>query len=210
VLIILFTKGFLVGLLASIPLGPAGVLCIQRTLNRGRLAGFFSGIGVALADTIFAVTAIFSLAAVQDWIAGKEIYLQLLVGVVVVSVGIKIVLTNPIAQLRMRGKQQHNLLGDLASLFFLSINPVNLLPVLFLVGLFKINASDLWRESTAIVGVMTGALTWWFIISTTISHYRKYFKLRQMWWINKLSGAIIFLLGAVAFVDSIVKVVSRL
>jgi threonine/homoserine/homoserine lactone efflux protein len=198
----------LVGLLASVPLGPAGVLCLQRTLNRGRRAGFFSGMGVAIADTLLALVAVLSLSAVEEWIASRENGLQLLVGVVAAAVGVKIMLTNPVKQLRARGKRREGSLGGaLISLFFLALNPVNLLPVLFLMGLFKVSVSGLWHTITAVMAVMAGALTWWFFLSTVVSHYRKYFKLRQMWWINKVSGAIIFLLGALAFIDGLVKVV---
>ncbi|MDR3297269.1 MAG: LysE family transporter [Prevotellaceae bacterium] len=201
---ILLIKGFLVGLLASVPLGPAGVLCIQRTLNRGRLAGFFSGIGVALADTLFSVVAVGSLLAVQSWVEGRELWLQLLVGVVVVAVGIKIMLTNPIKQFRARGKQRQGSLGGaLVSLFLLTINPINLLPVLFLVGVFQVNADSTREASLVVLGVLLGALSWWFVLSTVVSHYRKFFKLRQMWWINKVSGALILLLGGIAFLSGL-------
>lgn len=211
-LFILAIKGFLVGLLASVPLGPAGVLCIQRTLNRGRRAGFFSGMGVAFADTLFAVVAVLSLSVVEEWIADREHMLQLLVGVVVVAVGIKIMLTNPVKQLRARGKQRQGSLGGaLITLFLLTINPVNILPVLFLMGLFKVSVTGAWPAVAVVVlAVLVGALTWWFFLSTIVSHYRKYFKLRQMWWINKTSGAVILLLGSVAFIDGVVKVAKEL
>jgi threonine/homoserine/homoserine lactone efflux protein len=204
-LFFLFIKGILVGLLASVPLGPAGVLCIQRTVNRGGLVGFLSGVGVAIADTIFSVVAVLSLSVVEDWVKGKESVLQLLVGVVVVIVGVRIMLTNPLKQLRSYGKQQGSLWGALVSIFLLTINPINLLPVLFLVSLFKVSAGGIWSAAIVVLGVLIGALSWWFFISTIITHYRKYFKLRQMWWINKLSGGIILLLGAIAFVDGLVK-----
>ena len=204
-LIILLVKGLLVGLLASVPLGPAGVLCIQRTLNRGRLVGFISGVGAALADTFFSVVAVFSLSVVEEWVRGKESMLQLLVGLVVVVVGIHIMLTNPAKQLRSYGKQQGSLWGALASIFLLTVNPINLLPVLFLVSLFKVSVSGAWYAVVMVCGVLVGALSWWFFISTIITHYRKHFKLRQMWWINKIAGSIIFFLGALAFVDGAVK-----
>ncbi|MDR3366701.1 MAG: LysE family transporter [Prevotellaceae bacterium] len=210
-ILLLLIKGIFVGLLASVPLGPAGVLCIQRTLNRGRRAGFFSGMGVALADTLFAAVAVLSLSVVEEWIADKENSLQLLVGVVVVAVGVKIMLTNPVKQLRASGKQrQGNLGGALISLFFLTINPINLLPVLFLVGLFKVSVSGVWHIVPMLLAVLAGALGWWFFLSTLVSHYRKHFRLRQMWWINKVSGAIILLLGSLAFIDGVVKVVKSL
>lgn len=36
----LIVKGLLIGIVASAPMGPVGVLCIQRTLNKGRWYGF--------------------------------------------------------------------------------------------------------------------------------------------------------------------------
>ena len=43
----LLVKGLIVGVVVSAPLGPVGVLCIQRTLNKGRWYGFVTGLGAA-------------------------------------------------------------------------------------------------------------------------------------------------------------------
>ena len=45
----LLIKGFIVGVVVSAPLGPVGVLCIQRTLNKGRWFGFVTGQDAGLA-----------------------------------------------------------------------------------------------------------------------------------------------------------------
>ena len=44
------SKGMLIGIIASAPMGPVGVLCVQRTLNKGRWYGFVTGIGAAVSD----------------------------------------------------------------------------------------------------------------------------------------------------------------
>ena len=44
----LLVKGLIVGVVVSAPLGPVGVLCIQRTLNKGRWYGFVTGLGAAI------------------------------------------------------------------------------------------------------------------------------------------------------------------
>ena len=41
-------KGMIIGIVASAPMGPVGVLCIQRTLNKGRAYGLVTGTGAAL------------------------------------------------------------------------------------------------------------------------------------------------------------------
>ena len=48
-------KGLLIGIISSAPMGPVGILCIQRTLNKGRWYGFVTGIGAAISDTIYAL-----------------------------------------------------------------------------------------------------------------------------------------------------------
>jgi threonine/homoserine/homoserine lactone efflux protein len=57
----LFPRGVIIGLSVAAPIGPMGVLCIRRTLTRGSLNGFVSGLGVAAADACFAAVAAFDL-----------------------------------------------------------------------------------------------------------------------------------------------------
>ena len=51
-------RGILIGLMVSVPLGPMGVLIIQKTLQKGALAGFVAGMGAACADLFYATVAI--------------------------------------------------------------------------------------------------------------------------------------------------------
>lgn len=51
-------KGFIIGICASVPLGPIAILVIQKSLSDGHKAGFFAGLGACLVDTIFAVIAV--------------------------------------------------------------------------------------------------------------------------------------------------------
>ena len=41
-------RGILIGLMVSVPLGPMGVLIIQKTLQKGALAGFVAGMGAQI------------------------------------------------------------------------------------------------------------------------------------------------------------------
>jgi threonine/homoserine/homoserine lactone efflux protein len=45
-------KGILIGFAIAAPVGPIGLLCIQRTLARGRWSGVISGLGAASADAV--------------------------------------------------------------------------------------------------------------------------------------------------------------
>ena len=48
-------KGILIGIIASAPMGPVGVLTIQRTLKKGRWYGLVTGLGAAVSDIIYAM-----------------------------------------------------------------------------------------------------------------------------------------------------------
>ncbi|GHT13031.1 hypothetical protein AGMMS4956_08560 [Bacteroidia bacterium] len=180
---------------------------MQRTINRGHRAGYVSGCGIALADTIFAVIAVFSVSFVQNLITEMEAPVQLIMGLVVVVVGIKLARTNPVKQVRHQNAQQTSLLTFFVSIFFLTINPINLLPVLFFTGLLKVGVVSLYGGIIVIAGFICGALSWWIGLTTLTAHYRKYFRLRHIWYINRILGLVILTLGAAACIQALVKII---
>lgn len=199
----LLIKGIIIGLLASIPLGPIGVICIQRTINKGQLSGFLSGMGAASADTIFAGIAGFSLTFIISYIEERHIIFQAIGGVVVLLLGIKIFYTNPIRQLRRHKKRKNNLLEDYLSI--LAVTITNPLAIFLFIALFAslgvvtgVNNPLLSLVTTG--GVFIGAGVWWYILTSIVNAYRRKFRLKQLWWINKVSGAAIFFLGVIALV----------
>ncbi len=62
----LFLKGFTIGIAIAAPVGPIGVLCIQRTLTRGTFHGLISGLGAATADALYGFTAAFGLTVISN------------------------------------------------------------------------------------------------------------------------------------------------
>ena len=99
-------KGFIVGMGASIPLGPLGVLCVQKTLSKGRNCGFITGLGASASDTLYAAISLMGLAFIQDIINENFNWVMLLGGLVIVFIGVKIYLTNPIKQIRQKHKNK--------------------------------------------------------------------------------------------------------
>jgi threonine/homoserine/homoserine lactone efflux protein len=50
----LLLLGILIGLMVAVPVGPLGLLCLNRSLATGRLYGLVSGLAVATADALAA------------------------------------------------------------------------------------------------------------------------------------------------------------
>lgn len=188
--------------MVSIPLGPIGVLIIQKTLQKGRLAGFISGFGAATADTFYATVAAFGLGIVLNFIKTQEFYIQIVGSVFLVFLGMRIFLANPIKQLRARGTNKKGMLGDFISIFFLTVsNPIAVFVfVAVFAGTSVFGTSPTLRDELfVILGVMLGASLWWYTLSTLINAFRSKFRLKQLFWINKTSGIIIAFLGVLAF-----------
>ncbi|WP_209319656.1 LysE family translocator [Ancylomarina longa] len=196
-------KGIIVGLMVSIPLGPIGVIIIQKTIHKGRLAGFISGLGAAIADMFYATVAAFGLGIVINFIKTQEFYLQLIGSIFLVYVGMRIFLTNPIKQIRgAKRSGKKGLLGDFLSIFFLTVS--NPIAVFVFVAVFA-GASIFGNNPTVrielflILGVLIGGSLWWYTLSTIINAFRRKFRLKQLFWINKISGIVIASLGFLAF-----------
>ena len=64
----LLVKGFLIGIIVSAPLGPVGVMCIRRTLNKGRWHGFLTGVGASVSDIVYALVTAYGMSFVFDFI----------------------------------------------------------------------------------------------------------------------------------------------
>ena len=65
-------KGILIGIIASAPMGPVGVLTIQRTLNKGRWYGMITGVGAAVSDIIYALITGLGMSFVMDLITSPQ------------------------------------------------------------------------------------------------------------------------------------------
>lgn len=195
----LIIKGIIIGISVSAPLGPIGVLCIQKTLNKGMLAGFISGIGAAAADTLFAAIAGFGLTFISDFLSSHQLYLRIIGGLFLIFIGFKVFYTNTIKQVRMQRRSKGRAISEFLSVFFLTLsNPITIIffgAVFAGLGLVDSNASS--AHATALVlSILTGAVIWWISLAFIVNFFRKKIRLRSLWWINKIAGALIVLLGA--------------
>ena len=110
-------QGFIVGIGASIPLGPLGILCVQKTLSKGRNSGLITGLGSAASDTFYAGISLLGLAFIQNLIKEQKDWIMLIGGIIIVLIGIKIYLTNPLKQVKQNNGNKKRL-EDFFEAFF--------------------------------------------------------------------------------------------
>ena len=111
-------KGFAIGILVSAPMGPIGVLCIQRTLNRGRWSGFVTGVGASLSDLVYAVLTGLGMSIVVDFVASNQSLLQIIGSFVLVGFGVYLYKQNPMRNIRKQHLGKKNYTQDFLTSFF--------------------------------------------------------------------------------------------
>lgn len=205
-------RGVTVGIASSITVGPVAVLCIQRTLNKGRRAGFLSGLGVACADTLMAVIAFFFYAMLQAQIEKYSHIISILGGIFVVIVGVVIFFQNPAPQIRRNRSESPSSWRDFVSMFgFTMANFVTVIPYLLaFFAMFDVNShasgndvASMLSSLLIIVGFFAGATTWWFLLTLVINLFRRRFRPHHMVSINHVAGVIIGLLGVYTILSTV-------
>lgn len=190
-------QGMLVGLLASVPLGPIGVICIQRTLNGNHMSGFSSGLGAATADTLFAGLAVFSLSFLTSFLNQNQIWFSAIGGIVIITIGFTIFYKR-VKRPSQRKQTKSNLFSNYLSIFLLTLtNPAYMLVFLTLFAALGV-ASDGNETSVNMLlvgGVFVGASCWWLSLTYVVNKLRCKFRLRHLWWINKITGSLVILIG---------------
>jgi len=196
-LYILF-ETFLLGIIVSAPLGPMGILVVQRTLNKGRSFGWVSGLGVATADVLFSFIALFGLTAIDVEI--ENIWFRIIGGTILIIVGILMYRTNPVTQIRKPVSGRHYINYYLTAFMLTLTNPLTILffAASFAAMGFTPDVMSSVKYSLVIGGVFAGAVTWWTSITTFLGMFRKKIRLRSLFWINKVSGVVVFILGLIS------------
>lgn len=205
-------KGFIVGLGASIPLGPLGVLCVQKTLSRGRNSGFITGLGASVSDTFYAAISLMGLAFIQNLIDENLDWVMLLGGLVIMYIGVKIYLTNPIKQIRQKHKNKKHVEDFFEALFMTMTNPGAVFLILGLFAAVGIELGESVAKSnlvTTLWGVFLGSAAWWFTLSTAINVFRKRFRIKQLMMINRISGIVIFVLGLISMFNGLFELIIK-
>lgn len=190
----LLLKGLVLGFSIAAPVGPIGLLCINKTLKNGKLSGFLSGMGAASADMIYGAIAALGLTAISGLLLKYAFYIKLLGGLFLCYLGAKIFL----AQKTEKAEEENSkgLLSDYLSTFFLTItNPMTIISFTAIfagMGIMSTDKADIWEF---IIGVFSGSLLWWLCLAFIAGYVGKKSDQKFISIVNKVSGIIIFLFG---------------
>lgn len=194
-------KGIIIGMIVSFPIGPLGIISIQRSINSGWKTGFFSGVGAAASDIIYSAAAVFGISFIDELIHRHRCLINNVTGILFLIVGINI-FTNVI-EVKLRKDDKEELIYPAFSNFLLGLsNPITFLvfiTVFAKLGI-KVDHHEIGKNLLFIMSIFTGSTVFWFFVSNLINRFRHRFKMEILYTVNKSIGVIIALLGIISII----------
>jgi threonine/homoserine/homoserine lactone efflux protein len=197
-----FLRGLIIGFSIAAPVGPIGVLCIHRTLTKGRIFGLISGFGAATADAIYGCIAGFGLTFVSSFLISYQAWFRLFGGGFLCYLGIITFFAKP--EKRVTSTKDKNFIGAYASTLLLTLsNPMTILAFVAIftgLGIIDLEGNYL-SASILVLGVFLGSALWWFILSGGIGFFQLQPTQNRLEWINRISGIIITGFGLIILIS---------
>lgn len=209
VMLLIILKGLFIGLISSAPMGPVGMLCIQRTLNDGRRQGLITGAGAAVGDVIYAlITAIgaLGLSFLAEYIEKHQAPFQIGGSIVLIVFGYFVFRQNPSRNITKLEKSQDSVGKVFGTSLALTLSNIGML--FLYMALFArfnlIDSSQPFIVSLAVVpAIGLGAMAWWLFITYLVNKLRSKFNPRGLKLFNKVIGTILMTIGVVGIVTGI-------
>lgn len=200
-------KGILIGMIASAPMGPVGVLCVQRTLNKGRWYGFVTGIGAAVSDIIYAGITGLGMSLVMDFVNNQQnkFYLQIVGSVLLLAFGVYTYRTDPTRNMHRSGTKKGSLLHNGVTAFLVTFsNP--LIIFLFLASYAQfafVLPNHPFEMFVGFLSIFGGAMLWWFGLTWLIDKVRAKFDDNGIKIINQVIGAVVMICSVVMLLGTV-------
>lgn len=212
-LIYMIWRGVAIGILISAPMGPVGMLCIQRTLAKGRRPGLYTGIGATISDLFYCLLTGFGLSFIQEFLEHNQNVIQLVGSAVLIGFGIYLFKKNPASSITQSDQDEpvspkKNILGGF---FFTVSNPLILFLIIGLFARFNFPVPEVkfYHYIVGYISIAAGALGWWWMVTYIINKVRTHFNLRSMWLINKIIGSVILIFAIVGIVSSVSNLIGK-
>ncbi|MBR5467270.1 MAG: LysE family transporter [Bacteroidaceae bacterium] len=205
----LFVKGLIVGILASAPMGPVGILTIQRTLNKGRWYGMMTGVGAAFSDIIYAAISILGMSFVMDFVENPlyMFWFQLIGSVLLMIFGIYTYFSNPKTNLRPASQNRGTLMHNGFTGFLVTFsNPLIILLFIALMARFEFVVPEhYFEQAVGYSAIFAGALIWWFGLTYAINKVRNRFQENTICLINKTIGIIVIVASILGMIWALIQ-----
>ncbi len=195
---IFFGKGLVIGFSIAAPVGPIGLLTIQRSLSHGPKAGLATGMGAATADAVYGCVAGFGLTFISKLLLDFQTWLLLAGGLFLCGLGLVTLKQKP----PQRGEANEPIfkgyLLSYVSAFFLTMtNPVTIMAFMAIFAGLGLGATaDKYAGALSLVlGVFLGSCLWWMMLTFGVGLLKQKLNAGFQTFINRAAGMVLLLFG---------------
>ncbi|WP_431860630.1 LysE family translocator [Azospirillum sp.] len=175
-LLVVLVQGYVLGIAIAAPVGPIGLLCIRRTIQHGVFMGFSTGMGAAVADTIYGGIAAFGVSAALAFLEGHQFWFRIVGGVFMLAVAVRTFRQQPSAEEQEVSKVPDSrtaIAGFITGLSLTLTNPATILAFIAVFAGFGLGANlGKFDAATMVLGVFLGASSWWLALSSGVAAVR--------------------------------------
>ncbi|WP_127532198.1 LysE family translocator [Paenibacillus kobensis] len=191
-------QGIAIGLSIAAPVGPIGILCMNRTIVQGRLFGFVSGLGAATADGLYGVIAALGFTVIMKPLMDYASWIGLIGGLFLIYLGYQAFRSKPA---QGNSNTSGSLLGAYLTVFALTVtNPMTVMSFLGIFAGLSPVEGNVGSSLILVLGIFIGSMLWWLTLSNIVGLVRKAITNQAMQWINRGSGAVLIVFGVVAII----------
>lgn len=188
-------------------MGPVGILCVQRTLNKGRWFGFVTGIGASCSDFFYALLTGLGMSFVMDFISNAQtkFYLQIFGGILFLAFGIYSYRSNPMKNAHQSSTEKGTLSYNFITAFLVTLsNPLIVFLFMATFAQFAFIIPDHPLEMTiGYASIVGGALLWWYGLTWLVDKVRGKFDTNGILIINKVIGSVAIIIAVVVLIGTI-------
>ena len=182
-----FVQALWIGLAIAAPVGPIGLLVIQRTLNHGRAVGLATGLGAALADAVYGAVGAYGVAALITALQAARVPLALAGGAFLLWLAWRTWAGAPV-QRAAPLRAAPGLAASLTATFVLTLsNPATILSFIAIFGAMAGRAAPS-TPATMVLGVFIGSALWWLALSSAMGALRGRFDAAAQRWVSRVSA----------------------
>jgi threonine/homoserine/homoserine lactone efflux protein len=196
--------GLLVGFAVAVPIGPMGLLCVQRTLTSGMKVGVSTGLGAVTVNVTYGGMILLGLDAFAPWLASGRRFLGVLGGLFLLWSAARLLLRRDTLKQRPENAARSPVWAYGSAVAFNATNPMALMLVMALLSSAVGGTSpSLGDAILLLLGMFTAATTWWVCLSGGVALLRTHLRPTVLWYVNQIAGMLLTIYGTLALARSV-------
>ena len=202
---ITFFKGIATGIILSLPFGPVGLYCMEKTLTEGKKDGFSTALGMVTSDVVYGLIAFFFINQAEEFILRYELFFKGLFGLCLVILGIK-KLRTPVVIKKPTKINKYNIQNYFSGFFLSVINVTGIVTIIFIYTLLSV-VGDADNYLLLAGGIGTAGVISWFINVQVLTYFKRFVTDDLLIKLSKISSFIILTFGIIALGYIIVSLI---